>query len=78
LQYAQGGTRLCSERLAETGAGDCVATRQVKKLERDNADPAIFRERVAQWRERLSSAGAAGFEVLGAAEKVTAFPEARP
>jgi hypothetical protein len=103
----QGGMMLCSERLAETGAGDRVvlifsdlreelppraqralekgeldgarvAALQVKKLERDNADPAIFRKRVVQWRERLSSAGAAGFEVLGAAEKVTEFLGARP
>jgi len=41
----------------------------VKRLQADNADPQLFRGRLASWQERVLSHGAAGWrEVLDAGQ----------
>jgi len=41
-----------------------VVAMNVKRLERDNADPEAFRARLAQWEQRLREAGASGWRTI--------------
>jgi hypothetical protein len=56
------GTR----RAIDTGefVGIDVVAMNVKRLDRDNADPEVFRARLAQWEATLRAAGAAGWRTI--------------
>jgi hypothetical protein len=47
-----------------------VVAMHVKRLESDNADPAIFRSRLSGWEQRLRGAGASGWRALMDASKL--------
>jgi hypothetical protein len=56
------GTR--REMQQEEFAGIDVVAMNVKRLSSDNADPAVFRTRLARWEKRLRGAGASGWRTL--------------
>lgn len=49
---------------ADEFSGIHVAAINVKKLRHDNIDPERYRDRLAQWRQRVEEHGAAGWEVI--------------
>jgi len=51
-------------------AGIDVVAMNVKRLEGDNADPGVFRARLASWERRLRDAGAEGWRTLMDASKL--------
>lgn len=52
--------------------GITVLAMNVKKLEGDNANPTVYRERLERWQSLLESSGASDFEVLVAPERLIA------
>lgn len=49
-----------------------VVAMNVKRLHRDNADPDVFRGRLAHWEEELRTAGAAGWRAIMDAKQLPA------
>lgn len=47
-----------------------VVAMHVKRLDGDNADPNVFRTRLASWERRLRDAGASGWRTLMDASKL--------
>lgn len=56
-------------------AGIQVVAMNVKRLERDSADPEIYRRRLEAWRTRVVGAGAAGWQTLMDASKLPGILE---
>ena len=50
--------------------GTHVVAMNVKRLGRDNVNPENYRSRMAEWDDRVASAGAAGWRTLMDAEKL--------
>jgi hypothetical protein len=61
--------RLASGELTDTH----VVAMNVKRLERDVADPGVFRQRLAGWERRVREAGARDWRSLMDAEKLPAY-----
>jgi hypothetical protein len=61
---------------AQELAGTRVVAMNVKRLERDQADPAIFRTRLDGWGERLAAAGAAEWRTFLDPAKLPEYLEA--
>jgi hypothetical protein len=56
-------------------AGIHVAAMNVKRLGADNADPSVFRNRLAGWERRVMEAGGSGWRTFLDASQLPAFPE---
>ena len=50
-----------------------VVAMNVKRLAGDNADPAVFRERLASWERRVMAAGGSGWKNFNDSTKLAAF-----
>jgi hypothetical protein len=53
--------------------GIYVAAMNVKRLGKDNSDPAVFRQRVAGWEERVLGAGGRGWRMFMDASKLADY-----
>jgi hypothetical protein len=50
-----------------------VVAMNVKRLQGDNADPSVFRSRLADWERRVVAAGGRGWRTLMDASKLGAY-----
>ena len=58
-------------------AGIQVVAMNVKRLSADNANPAVYRERIASWEKRVLASGAAGWRVVLDPERLVETLEVR-